>query len=230
MMDKQLDEALTLLRSAAQKRPADPAIRQRLFEACVKSGLCDEAVAEFIGLVKAQPSWPQVQFDTLNRLVPAATMPAIFAAFERAAAVTPANALVWYGLGRACQVVKTDQQGAAEAFRRGIAADPRFAAMHYNLAVALMDRRAEAAEYAHRAVECDPDMAEPHYILGSYYMIRDRAKSEHHFRKFIALAPPHLHSYVGGAQVSLQLLAEMNEHRRAGPSPSKMGWLGRPKG
>ena len=66
-MNERVSEALALLRGAAEKCPDDISIRQKLFDACVRAGLFDEAVQAFTALVRTQPEWPQFHFDTLAR-------------------------------------------------------------------------------------------------------------------------------------------------------------------
>jgi len=205
-MNERISEAMALLRGAAEKRPNDIGIRQKLFDACIRAGLFDEAVQAFTALVRTQPEWPQFHFDTLARGVGDA-LAKVRAAFELAAAEQPGDALVWYGLGFVWQLL-ANQEAAGSAFRRGIAAAPEFAALHYNMGVVLMDDAEQAAEHLHRAVACSPTMAEPHFPLGTIYMTRNRVKAAHHLREFIRLAPRYLQGYVGQARLSLQLLGE----------------------
>ena len=200
-MNERMSETLALLRGAAEKRPDDINIRQKLFDAYLRAGLFDEAVQAFTALVRTQPEWPQFHFDTLACGL-GGSLAEVHVAFERAADGQPGDALVWYGLGFIWQLLD-DQEAAGAAFRQGIAADPQFAALHYNLGVVLMDDAKQAAEHLHRAVACSPTMAEPHFPLGTIYMTQDRHKAAHHFREFIRLAPAYLHGYIGLARLLL---------------------------
>jgi Flp pilus assembly protein TadD len=205
-MNERVSEALELLRGAAKKRPDDISLRQKLFDACIRVGLFDEAVQVFTELVQIQPEWSQFHFDTVARSS-GGSVGELRTTFERAAVKQPHDALIWYGLGFIWQLLG-DQEAAGKAFRRGIAAAPKFAALHYNLGVTLMDDAEQAAEHLQRAVACSPTIAEPHLSLGTIYMTQDRVKAAHHFREFIRLAPAYLQGYTGQAQLSLQLLGE----------------------
>ena len=203
-MKEQVIEALGLLRRAAEKRPDDLSIKEKLLGAYLRAGLFDEAVEEFFSLVHRKPDWPQVHFETLGRQA-GRTSTELHAAFERAAADQPNNALAWYGLGFMQQLMG-DQRAADAAFRRGISANPSFAPLHYNLGVALMDYPDQAARHLHQATTLSSAMAEPHYALATIYMTQDRVKAVYHYERFIRLAPPYLQGYIEQAQASLQLL------------------------
>src|SRR5215216_7540434 len=118
-MSQNIDEGLALLRSAAEKKPDDFTIRQRLVETCARAGRPDEAVREFAALVKATPDYSQIHFDALGRAITVAPVTGLCSAFERATKVAPGDGMAWYGLGLARQVTN-DQDGAAEAFKAGI--------------------------------------------------------------------------------------------------------------
>jgi Flp pilus assembly protein TadD len=205
-MNERVSEALALLRGAAERRPDDISLRQKLFDACVRAGLFDEAVQAFTELVQIQPDWPQFHFDAVARSS-GGSVGEFRTAFERAAAKRPHDALIWYGLGFIWQLLG-NQEAAGKAFRRGIAEAPKFAALHYNLGITLMDDAGQAAAHLQRAVACSPTIAEPHFPLGTIYMTQDRVKATHHFREFIRLAPDYLEGYTGQARLSLQRLGE----------------------
>lgn len=203
-MNEDTTEALALLRRAAAKRPDDVGIMQKLFAACIQTGLFDDATQAFFDLVTSRPDWPQVHFETLGRHA-GRMLAQMLDAFERAATGQPSNSLGWYGIGLVQQLLQ-NQQAAADAFRKGLTAMPRFAALHYNLGVALMDDVAEATEELYQASACSGTMAEPHYALATNYMMTDSDKAIYHYREFVRLAPPHLRAYVDQAQMSLHLL------------------------
>jgi tetratricopeptide (TPR) repeat protein len=203
------NEAITLLRRAAEKRPDDLSIKEKLFGAYITAGLFDDAVQEFFNLVRSRPDWPQVHFENIGRYSSGA-VGRVHSAFERAATAQPSNALAWYGLGFMQQILG-NQKAAGEAFRQGISANSAFAPLHYNLGVALMDDADQAAQHLQNAIACSPTMAEPHYALATIYMTRNRKKAIYHFREFMRLAPPHLQGFIEEARFSLQLLGDPEE-------------------
>ena len=203
-MNEQVSEALTQLRGVIKKCPDDISLRKKLFYSTVQAGLFDEAVKAFTELVQTQPEWSQLHYDTIEH-IPSSSRGELWVAFEQAALEQPDDALVWYGLGFFWQLVG-GQEEAANAFRRGIAVAPKFAALHYNLGVTLMNDAKKAAEHFQRALACSPTIAEPHFALGTIYMTHDRIKAAHHFREFIRLAPAYSQEYINEARSILQLL------------------------
>jgi tetratricopeptide (TPR) repeat protein len=206
-MNQNVDEGLALLRSAAEKKPDDFGIRQRLIEACFQARRPDEAVHEFAALVKATPDYPQAHFDALKRASMIVPVGDLRSAFERATKAAPADWVAWYGLGFVRQLVD-DQDGAADAFKAGIKVAPRRGLLQYNLGVALMDKPLQAEIWLRGAIQYSPKMAEPHYALGILYMTRDRHRAADHFREYIRLAPPHEQQVTHSARMSLQMLGE----------------------
>ncbi|RAS30962.1 tetratricopeptide (TPR) repeat protein [Paraburkholderia bryophila] len=112
---------------------------------------------------------------------------------ERAIQIHPAP--VFYNTLYAIQLRLGDFTGALDSLRQGLAIDPDFAALHYNLALTLQhhDCLEDAAVSYRRTLELDPDNSAAHNNLGR---IRGDLgafdEAERHYRRALELTPANL--------------------------------------
>ncbi|MGF6570485.1 tetratricopeptide (TPR) repeat protein [Paraburkholderia sp. GAS333] len=88
-----------------------------------------------------------------------------------------------------------DHVGAIGSLRKGLALQPDFVALHYNLALTLqhLDCPEDAAISYRRTLELDPDHSAAHNNLGRVFAdLGDTQKAEHHYRRALELAPANL--------------------------------------
>ncbi|WP_258167851.1 tetratricopeptide repeat protein [Paraburkholderia sp. BL21I4N1] len=112
---------------------------------------------------------------------------------ERAIQIHPAP--IFYNTLYAIQLKLGDFAGAIDSLRQGLAIDPDFAALHYNLALTLQhhDCLDEAAVSYRRTLELDPDNSAAHNNLGR--ILGDLGaldEAERHYRRALEVTPANL--------------------------------------
>jgi tetratricopeptide (TPR) repeat protein len=101
----------------------------------------------------------------------------------------------------------SDHAGAMESLRKGLALQPDFVALHYNLGLTLqhLDCPEDAAVSYRRTLEIDPDHSAAHNNLGRIFAdLGATQEAEHHYRRALELAPANL---VARNNLSMVLLA-----------------------
>jgi tetratricopeptide (TPR) repeat protein len=96
-------------------------------------------------------------------------IPSLAAAQQQAASTTGGSAQAYYEFMLARHLENQgDEGGALEALKRALAADPKSAEIHAEMAAfyARQNKTAEAVDAAERALEIDPKSMEAHRILG----------------------------------------------------------------
>ncbi|CAD6558225.1 tetratricopeptide repeat protein [Paraburkholderia metrosideri] len=107
----------------------------------------------------------------------------------------------------AVQLRLGDNAGAIQSLRNGLALQPDFAALHYNLALTLqhLDCPEDAAVSYRRALELDPGHSAAHNNLGRIFAdLGVPVQAEHHYRRALELAPANL---IARNNLSMVLLA-----------------------
>lgn len=102
---------------------------------------------------------------------------------------------VFYNTLYAIQLRLGDFAGAIDSLRQGLAIDPDFAALHYNLALTLQhhDCLEDAAVSYRRTLELDPDNSAAHNNLGRIYGdLGALDEAGQHYRRALELAPANL--------------------------------------
>ncbi len=124
---------------------------------------------------------------------------------ERAIAIQPEPIL--YNTLYAIRLKLEDFAGAMQSIRQGLALQPDFAALHYNLALTLqhLDQLEEAALGYRRTLELDPDNSAAHNNFGRVCAdLGEMDEAERHYRRAIELAPVNL---VARNNLAMALLA-----------------------
>jgi tetratricopeptide (TPR) repeat protein len=111
-----------------------------------------------------------------------------------AARFEPDNVDIDFHLGNVRDALN-DPDGALRAWRRVLAAQPRYVAARCNLANVL-ERRGEWQEAMREyetALEANPDIANAHFRLGVLYLHKrsDVERARHHLARGLELAPDH---------------------------------------
>jgi tetratricopeptide (TPR) repeat protein len=102
---------------------------------------------------------------------------------------------ILYNTLYAIQLKLGDFTSAVDSLRQGLALQPDFVALHYNLALTLqhLDRLEDAALSYRRTLEIDPDHSAAHNNLGRIYAdLGALEDAERHYRRAIDLAPANL--------------------------------------
>lgn len=124
---------------------------------------------------------------------------------ERAIQLGPEANL--YNTLYAIQLRLGDHDGAVDSLRKGLALQPEFTALHYNLALTLqhLDRPEDAAVSYRRTIEIEPSHSAAHNNLGRIFAdLGALQEAEHHYRRALELAPANL---VARNNLSMLLLA-----------------------
>ena len=124
---------------------------------------------------------------------------------ERAIRIRPEPIL--YNTLYAIQLKLGDFTSAVDSLRQGLALQPDFVALHYNLALTLqhLDRLEDAALSYRRTLEIDPGHSAAHNNLGRIYAdLGALDDAERHYRRAIDLAPANL---VARNNLAMALLA-----------------------
>jgi tetratricopeptide (TPR) repeat protein len=124
---------------------------------------------------------------------------------ERAIQIRPEPIL--YNTLYAIQLKLGDFASAVDSLRQGLALQPDFAALHYNLALTLqhLDNLDEAARSYRRTLEIEPDHSAAHNNLGRIYADLGALKdAERHYRRAIELSSANL---VARNNLAMALLA-----------------------
>ncbi|WP_121319240.1 tetratricopeptide repeat protein [Paraburkholderia sp. RAU2J] len=112
---------------------------------------------------------------------------------ERAIRIHPEPIL--YNTLYAIRLTLGDYPGAVESLRQGLALQPDFSALHYNLALTLqhLERLEEAALSYGRTLEIDPEHSAAHNNLGRIHAdFGVLEEAERHYRRALELAPANL--------------------------------------
>ncbi len=112
--------------------------------------------------------------------------------YLRGAALQPANAKAYYGLGMAC-MAKRDFRNAYKALRKTLQLDPKQHIAHHALAVAckeLGDYEGARREFE-EALKLNPSFAPSCFGLGQLYqsVLKDRGKAAIYWEKYLKLRP-----------------------------------------
>jgi tetratricopeptide (TPR) repeat protein len=124
---------------------------------------------------------------------------------ERAIWIRPEPIL--YNTLYAIQIKLGDYQSAVDSLRQGLALQPDFVALHYNLALTLqhLERLEDAALSYRRTLEIDPAYSAAHNNLGRIHAdLGAPEEAERHYRRAIELAPANL---VARSNLAMALLA-----------------------
>jgi Flp pilus assembly protein TadD len=131
-------------------------------------------------------------------------------------AVRVAPEAILYNTLYAIQLRVGDHAGAIQSLRNGLALQPDFATLHYNLALTLqhLDCPEDAAVSYQRTLELDPGHSAAHNNLGRVFAdLGESRQAEHHYRRALELAPGNL---VARNNLSMLLLAT-GRYREAWP-------------
>jgi tetratricopeptide (TPR) repeat protein len=204
-------EAVGYLRAAASLRPDNLAAVFGLGFALHQTRKPQEAAPHFLRAVQLDPGFPSAYLDLADAIKLGADPAPAVAYFEREVARPSPGAMAYFGLGMALRT--HDPVRAAEAFRKSLKLDDKFAMAHNYLGNVLGDpaHRDERIRCYRRAIDLDPTFAFPHYNLGLALADKDLAGAIAEFRKAIDLFPEHTwsHLYLGAA------LARRNERQEA---------------
>ncbi|HEY4297053.1 MAG TPA: tetratricopeptide repeat protein, partial [Paraburkholderia sp.] len=102
---------------------------------------------------------------------------------------------ILYNTLYAIQLKLGDYTSAVESLRLGLALQPDFVALHYNLALTLqhLDRLEDAAHSYRRTLEIDPEHSAAHNNLARIHAdLGGSEEAERHYRRAIELAPANL--------------------------------------
>jgi tetratricopeptide (TPR) repeat protein len=213
-MDKELNDAIRMLKKVLQKQPDDLEIHERLLKALVTAGFFTEIPEYFISMVRVKPLWTQFHYEIvgmMNMVSSSAGGQAIRHEFQVNTEKNPKEVFYWYGLGLINQTL-SDQPAAATAYLAAIKADPSYAPAYHNLGVALRlcGEWSEALACHEIAVKISSNLAEAHYALGVMYMRQSQyVEARSHFTEFVRLAPPYLDTYVQEAEISIAALSKV---------------------
>jgi serine/threonine-protein kinase len=192
-------QAVTLLRAAQGRFPADFWVNFYLANALRRQNRSGEAVGYFRAALALRPDTPAVYNNLGNALADLDQPAEAVQAYRRAIALAPTDARVHHNLGG----VLHDQGRRAEAvkeYRRALALNPDLAPAHYGLGNTLIeqDRPAEAIPELRRAIALDPKFAPSYVGLGRALLKQRRAApASREFRRAMELDPKNVPARVG---------------------------------
>jgi Flp pilus assembly protein TadD len=166
-LQRQGGDAVSLLRSAQQRHPADFWLTFQLGLALSASKRSEEAVGYYRAAAALRPTSTAVHINLGSMLAEQGRLEEAVACYRQAIMLDPKVALAHTGLGLALA-----RQGKLEeamaCYRRAIELDPRDAQAHNNLGSALLrqGKLDEAVASYRRAIVLDPKFAQAHFNLG----------------------------------------------------------------
>lgn len=217
-MSKSSDQDIAALQLAAQRKPYDADARLRLMSAWLYKGDFGQAIQTFVDLVRCQPDWTQLHYDTIECLVKmdGHTEP-LYKSLQDYVQSHPNDALGYYSLGLLYQAIALTDD-AMKSFQKAIELDAGFAAAYHNLGLAyrIVHRKSEALSACRSAIERSPRIAEPHYVLGIMLMSEEPEEALRHLERFASLIYPQLERFVPSVHSDISLLREKLGRRGSG--------------
>ncbi|MGD0887041.1 MAG: tetratricopeptide repeat protein, partial [Thermodesulfovibrionales bacterium] len=184
---------VTLFTDTARKSPDAALPHNNLGAAYVKQNRLDEAIHEFITVLKLKPDYAEAHNNLGYTYIKQNRLDEAIPEFITALKLKPDFALPHYNLGTAY----AKQNSLDEAIPEFIAAlklASDYAEAHYNLgtAYAKQNRLDEAVHEFIAAVKLKPDYAEAHDNLGAAYVRQNRLdEAVHEFIAAVKLKPDH---------------------------------------
>jgi protein O-GlcNAc transferase len=197
-----VQQALAAFNRAVEMRRDYGEAWSNLGTTLLAAGRMEEAIQACESAAKLLPDSAEAQANSGVALREAGRFEEAIHAHRRAVQLRPDAAWIWNNLGVSfLDAAKPNE--AIDAYEKAIGLDPRFAAAHYNRAVALADRKpGEAIASAQGALKIKPDYVDAYNLLAGIFRQLGRLdEAITHARQAIALQSNHAkaHSNLGAA-------------------------------
>ncbi|HWF11876.1 MAG TPA: tetratricopeptide repeat protein [Bryobacteraceae bacterium] len=179
---RQLDQALTLLRQDLEKGPQYDSVRLLLAEVAHESGNNDLAIEQYRRLEQSQPKAPAIAIQLGVVCQEKGDLKCAIGEFERAKTLAPETAAVWGYLGKALEDVGRPAEAIA-SYQKSLELDKRNPWVMNNLAFLLADkgeRLDDALKLASDALRLNPASASFSDTLGWVYLKKKDFQSALH--------------------------------------------------
>jgi tetratricopeptide (TPR) repeat protein len=183
--------AMTLLNKSLAIKPGYLPARYNLGLALAASGGKQAAIAQFSGLILANPTDAESLYNRGKLLLATGRPKEALQDFDGALAVSREHAQIHFSRGLALARLGRHEESAA-AFREAAAIEPRSAETYYNLGQALdaAGRLPEAESNYRVALSLEPAFSEAHNMLGVVIAKQGRLlEATGHFREAVRLDP-----------------------------------------